>query len=152
MSPGDPSEWTLPRLAINRDGEWLHEGQEITHPGILANLRGNLRRDEGGYFVQAGPVRVPVEVADAPFVITRIEPDGQTLRLTLNDGTEEPLDPTTLRFTSGEVPYCRVRGGRFEARLSRAAAYQLGQLVEYDERTGRAVLRVGGTAHRLPRE
>lgn len=152
MSPTDPAQWELPRLTINRDGEWLHEGEEITHPGILANLRGNLRRDEAGYFVQAGPVRIPVEVADAPFVVTRIEADGQTLRLTLNDGTEEPLDPATLRLTSGEVPYCRVRGGRWEARLSRAAAYQLGQLIEYDERTGRAVLRVGGIAHRLPRE
>ena len=152
MSTADPSHWKLPRLTINRDGEWLHEGEEITHPGILASLRGNLRRDEAGYFVEAGPVRIPVDVADAPFVATRIEPDGQTLRLTLNDGTEESLDPATLRFTSGEVPYCRVKGGRFEARLSRAAAYQLGQLVEYDERTGRAVLRVGGTAHHLPRE
>jgi len=152
MSPIDPAQWELPRLTINREGEWLHEGEEITHPGILANLRGSLRRDEAGYFIQAGPVRIPVEVADAPFVVTRIEPDGQTLRLTLNDGTEEPLDPATLRLTSGEVPYCRVRGGRFEARLSRAAAYQLGQLVEYDEQTGRAVLHVGGTAHRLPRE
>ncbi len=152
MSPGDPSEWTFPRLAINRDGEWLHEGQEITHPGILANLRGNLRRDEGGYFVQAGPVRVPVEVADTPFVVTRVEPDGQTLRLTLNDGTQEPLDPATLRFTAGEVPYCRVKGGRWEARLSRAAAWELGQLVEYDEATGQALLRMGGTVHILSRE
>lgn len=152
MTTTDPSQWELPRLTINREGEWLHEGEEITHPGILANLRGNLRRDEAGYFVQTGPIRIPVEVADTPFLVTRVEPHGQTLRLTLNDGTEEPLDPATLRFTSGEVPYCRVRGGRFEARLSRAAAYQLGQLVEYDERTGRAVLRVGGTAHRLSRE
>ncbi len=152
MSEIEPSQWKLPRLTINRDGEWLHEGEEITHPGILANLRGNLRRDEGGYFVQTGPLRIPVEVADTPFVVTRVEPDGETLRLTLNDGTQEPLDPATLRLAVGEVPYCRVKGGHWEARLSRAAAWELGQLVEYDERTGRAVLRVGGTAHRLPRE
>ena len=152
MSPTDPAQWELPRLTINRDGEWLHEGEEITHPGILANLRGNLRRDESGYFVQAGPVRIPVEVVDTPFLVTRVEPHGQTLRLTLNDETQETLDPATLRFTSGEVPYCRVKSGRFDARLSRAAAWELGQLVEYDERTGEAILRVGGTAHLLPRE
>jgi hypothetical protein len=151
MSASDPSQWELPRLTIDRDGEWLHEGEEITHPGILANLRGNLRRDESGYFVQAGPLRIPVEVADAPFLVTRVEPHGQTLRLTLNDGTQEPLDPATLRFTSGEVPYCCVKGGRFDARLSRAAAYQFGRLVEYDEQTGEATLHLGGAAHRLDR-
>ena len=152
MSANDPSEWSLPGLAINRDGEWLHEGEEITHPGILANLRGNLRRDEGGYFVQAGPARIPVEVADTPFLVTRVEPDGQTLRLTLNDGTQEPLDPVTLRLAAGEVPYCRVKGGHWEARLSRAAAWELGQLVLYDERTGEATLRLGGATHHLHRE
>ena len=152
MSAGDPSEWKLPRLTINRDGEWLHEGQEITHPGILANLQANLRRDEGGYFVQTGPVRIPVEVADTPFVVIRAEPDGQTLRLTLNDGTQEALDPATLRFTAAEVPYCRIKGGRWEARLSRAAAWELGQLVEYDERTGEATLRLGSATHRLRRQ
>jgi hypothetical protein len=152
MSPIDPSQWKLPRLSINREGEWLHEGEEITHPGILANLRSNLRHDKAGYFVQTGPVRIPVEVADTPFVVTRVEPEGHTLRLTLNDGTQEPLNPTTLRFAPGEIPYCRVKAGQWEARLSRAAAYQLAQLLEYDEGTDEAILRVGGAAHRLRRE
>ncbi len=152
MSANEPAEWKLPHLTINRDGEWLHEGEEITHPGILANLRGDLRRDEVGFFVQAGPVRIPVEVADTPFVVTRVEPDGETLRLTLNDGTQEPLDPATLRLTAGEVPYCRIKSGRWEARLSRPAAWELGQLVEYNERTGEATLRLGSATHRLHRQ
>ncbi len=152
MSTPDPAKWTLPRIQVNRDGEWLHEGEEITHAGILENLRRSLRRDDAGYFIQAGPVRIVVEVADAPFIAIRIEAEGQAFRLTLNDGTQEVLDPTTLRFGPGEVPYCRIKGGQFEARLSRAAAYQLGQILEYDERTGRTILRAGGHAHRLDRE
>lgn len=151
MSSTDPSQWKLPRLSINREGEWLHEGEEITHPGILANLWGSLRLDEAGYFIQTGPVRIPVEVADTPYVVIRVEPEGHVLRLTLNDGTQDLLDPTTLRFAPGEVPYCRVKGGRWEARLSRAAAYQLGRLIEYDERTGQITLRLGGTVHRVHR-
>lgn len=152
MGPTDPSRWKLPRLAINRDGEWLDDGEEITHQGILANLWDNLHRDAAGYFVQTGPVRIPVEVADTPYVVIRVEPEGQTLRLTLNDGTRELLDPATLRLAPGEVPYCRVKGGGWEARLSRAAAYQLGRLLEYDERTGRTLLRIGGTVHTIARE
>lgn len=151
MNRPDPSQRTLPRLAITREGEWLHEGVEITHAGVLANLQRNLRRDETGYFVQAGPVRVPVEVEDAPFMVVRVERDGSTVRLTINDGTQEILDPATLRLTAQDVPYCRIKGGEFEARLSRAAAYQLGQLVEHDEQTGQTVLRVGRTVHRLTR-
>ena len=152
MSTPEPAKWTLPRLTVNREGEWLHEGQEITHPGILANLMRNLRRDAAGYFIQAGPVRVPVEVADVPFVVVRVEPHGTALRLTINDGIQEALDPSTLRLTAAGIPYCRIKGGQFEARLSRAAAYQLGQLIDYDEATGAAVLKVGGTTHRLTRE
>ena len=152
MSTPDPSKWTLPRLTVNPEGEWLHEGQEITHPGILANFMRNLRRDDTGYFIQAGPVRIPVEVADAPFVVVRVETDGPTLRLTVNDGTQETLDPATLRLTAAGIPYCRIKGGQFEARLSRAAAYQLGGLIEYDEGTGAAILKVGGQAHRVSRE
>ena len=152
MGPTDPSRWKLPRLAINRDGEWLDDGEEITHPGILANLWGTLRRDATGYFVQTGPVRIPVEVADTPYVVTRVEPEGQTLRLTLNDGTQELLEPATLRFTPDEIPYCSVKEGRWEARLSRAAAWLLGRLVEYDEQSGRAILRLGGQTHLLHRK
>ena len=152
MSTADPSEGMLPRLTVTREGEWLHEGQEITHPGILANLMRNLRRDDSGYFVQAGPVRVPVEVADVPFVVVRVERAGSAIRLTINDETQETLDPATLRLTAAGIPYCRIKGGQFEARLSRAAAYQLGRLIEYDEKTGQAILRLGGTAHRVSRE
>jgi len=152
MSTSDPAEWALPRLTVNREGEWLHEGQEITHPGILANLMGNLRRDAAGYFIQAGPLRVPVDVADVPFVVVRVEAVGSVLRLTVNDGTEEPLAPATLWLAAAGIPYCRIKGGQFEARLSRAAAYQLGQLIDYDDATGAAVLKVGGTAHHVRRE
>jgi hypothetical protein len=152
MSAADPSKWTLPRLTVNQEGEWLHEGQEITHPGILADLMGNLRQDAAGYFIQAGSVRVPVEVADVPFVVVRVEAVGSVLRLTVNDGTEEPLDPATLRLTAAGIPYCRIKGGQFDARLSRAAAYQLGQLIDYDDATGTAVLKVGGTTHHVRRE
>ena len=63
---GIPAGWKLPRLRITRDGEWLHEGEEVTHPGILANLRENLKVDADGHYLVAGPARVPVELEDAP--------------------------------------------------------------------------------------
>jgi len=119
-----PAEWKLPKLRIDVDGEWFDDDVQITHPGILANLRGNLRRDADGHFIQTR-VRIPVEVADAPFVVTRVQRRGATLHLWLNDGTEEDVNAADVRIGQRDVPYTPVKGGAFEARLSRAAAYQL---------------------------
>ncbi len=142
MSVPDPA-WTLPKLRVNRDGEWFDDDVEITHAGILANLRGNLRRDAQGYFIQTR-VRIPVEVEDVPWMVTRVERRGEKLRVVLNDGTSEDVEATTLRLGAADVPYCAVKGGTFEARLSRAATFQLLALAEYDEGTGRGTLRLGG--------
>ena len=135
-------EWTLPALRIDVDGDWYDGDVEVTHAGVLANLRSGLRRDGEGFFIQAR-VRIPVEVADAPFVVTRIERRGDRLHAHLNDGAEEDVDAATLRIGPGEVPYCAVKAGAFEARLSRAAAFQLLGLAEYDAATGRGTLRLG---------
>ena len=152
VPPADalPPGWTLPRLRVDPDGDWWDGDVQITHHGVLANLQGNLRRDAGGYFIQTR-VRIPVEVMDAPFVVTRIERRGDTLHAWLNDDSEEDVDPGTLRLGRGDVPYCTVKGGAFEARLSRAATYQLLALAEYDETSGRGALRLGGREYALAR-
>ncbi len=152
IPPADtpPSGWTLPKLRIDPDGDWWDDDVQITHHGVLANLQGNLRRDADGYFIQTR-VRIPVEVMDAPFVVTRLERRGETLHAWLNDGGEQDVDPATLRLGAGDVPYCAVKDGAFEARLSRAAAYQLLALADYDERSGRGTLRLGGREYALAR-
>lgn len=148
MAASAPPEWTLPRLRIDRDGDWYDDGVQITHAGILANLRATLRRDADGYFIQTR-VRIPVEVEDVPWVITRIEHRDGSLRAHVNDGTEETIDPASLRLGAGNVPYAAVKRGAFEARLGRAAAFQLLALIHYDEATERVTLRVGGREHTL---
>ncbi len=61
-----PSEWTLPKLRIDVDGDVVRRRRARSRtPGILANLRGNLRRDGDGHFIQTR-VRIPVEVATCP--------------------------------------------------------------------------------------
>jgi hypothetical protein len=137
-----PAGWSLPKLRVDRDGDWFDDGVEVTHPGILANLRSGLRRDADGYFIQTR-FRIPVEVDDVPWVITRVEARGERLHVVLNDGTREDVDPAGLSLR-GRVPYCPVKHGAFEARLSRAATFQLLALAEYDESSERGVLRLGG--------
>jgi hypothetical protein len=143
-----PSQWTLPRLRVDVDGEWYESDGRVTHPGVLKYLRRHLRRDADGYFIPAG-VRVPVEVDDVPWVVVRIERVDERLRGTLNDGTEGDVDPGTLRIGPRDVPYCTVDGGRFEARLSRSATYQLLTMVEPVSDDGIEVLALGGRTYPL---
>src|SRR5262245_12044895 len=150
MAAADPSTWTLPRLRIDRDGAWFHDDEEVTHEGMLAGLRSALARDAEGYFLQIGQVRVPVEVADAPFVVLRVVGEGDQRVGTLSELTRDVLAPDTLRFDADGVPHCRIKDGRFEARWSRAATYQLLQLVEFDEPDPTAILLVGTRRFPLP--
>ncbi|HZP38250.1 MAG TPA: hypothetical protein VFE48_17325 [Methylomirabilota bacterium] len=148
--PPDPSTWKLPRLRIARDGTWFHDDAEVTHEGIIANLRENLAVDEQGHYLRIGPVRVPVEVEDTPFVIVRVEREGDRLVVTRNDLGREPLAIETLTIDEQGVPRCRVKDGRFTARLDRAATYQLLQHVEPAEGSRAAALVVGGRRYQVP--
>jgi hypothetical protein len=145
-----PPGFKLPDLRVDPDGEWWDEGVQVTHPGILANLRSNLKKDADGYFIQTR-VRIPVRVDDVPWVVTRLESRGERLHALLNDATEETVDPATIRLGRGDVPYCAVKAGAFEARFSRAATFQLLALAHYDEASGRGALRVGGREYPLAR-
>ena len=145
-----PPEWKVPKLRIDVNGDWFDDDVEVTHPGVLANLRANLRRDAQGYFIQTR-VRIPVDVADAPLVVVRFERSDGGFVAFLNDGTQERIEPPALRIGPRDIPYCAVRNGTFEARFSRAAAYQLLGMAEYDERTGRGVLRHGARGYELRR-
>lgn len=140
----------LPRLRVDADGEWYDDDVQVTHHGVLASLRAGLRRDAGGYFIQTR-VRIPVEVDDVPWVVRRLWREGDALHVMVNDGTTEVIDPAALRIGAGGVPYCWIKGGAFEARLDRAAAFQLLGLADYDEATGRGVLVVGGRDYELTR-
>ena len=146
-----PAEWTVPALRIDVDGDWFDAGVRITHAGVLANLRENLRRDAEGYFIQT-LVRIPVEVDDVPWVVTRIEPCGVDLCVQINDGSTETIDAGSIRLGRGNAPYCAVKGGAFEARFDRAAAFQLLSLAEYDEATGRGALHVRGREYILAQD
>lgn len=141
---------------IDRDGTWLHQGREVTHPGVLANLFANLVRDEAGHFLQVGPRRIPIQVDETPFVVVRLElPEirgdkVEPVTLVLSDGSREPLDPRSLWIGPGNVPYCRVKGGAFEARISLQAWLQLAERLEEDE-VGEPVLVLGRERVRIPR-
>src|SRR5205807_1954925 len=48
VSAPTPAEWPPPRLRLDVNGDWFDGDEQITHPGLLANLRANLRREQSG--------------------------------------------------------------------------------------------------------
>src|SRR6058998_154425 len=145
-----------PRRQIN--GRCRSSGSTRTATGSTTRWRSRTRGSSPTCARASGATRratssrrawIPVEVADAPFVVIRFERSDDGFRVVLNDGTQERVEPATLRIGLGDIPYCAVKGGTFEARFSRAAAYQLLGMAEYDERTGRGVLRHGARGYEL---
>lgn len=134
-------------VCIDRRGRFMHEGQEVTHPGLRAALWRWLDRDaDGRYVLRLDADRfVWLEVDDVPFVIHSLRWEGERAVALLSDGSEEALDLAGLRFGAAEAIYARVRGGRFEARLSAAAWAALGERIDLDD--GVAVVVSDGRRH-----
>ena len=69
----------------------------------------------------------------APYAVLAVAeaPRGLAPRLFLSDGTEEPLDPATLRLGDDGVLRCVVKGDR-EAQFTRAGQQALGARLDED--------------------
>jgi hypothetical protein len=119
-------------IRIDREGQFIHEGEPVRHEGLRQALFRWLDRldddpDKGEavrYILRLDERRFAyIDVDDTPLVVRalRLTNDG-AVALQLSDGAEERLDPTTLTIDDEGVLRCWVRGGRIEARLATSAA------------------------------
>lgn len=129
-------------IFIDENGDWYHRGIRIFRPEILELLYEKLELlSTGEYVLRTDGEVCPVRVADTPFVVYRVDLDkaGQgeeRLALSIrNIDRVEFLDPGTLRIGEDNVLYCRICDGRFPARFSRPAYYQLAGFIQ-EEREG----------------
>lgn len=132
-------------LSIDLEGRLCHLGQPITHARTLEVLWGSLARQaDGRYLVRVGRESGYVHLADAPYGVRGVTPDGERLLVHLGDGSIEPLDPSTLTVDGEGVLHCRVKGGH-RARFGRSAQVELGLVLEEDPPgAGRFALHLGG--------
>ena len=118
-------------IRIDREGQFIHEGEPVRHEGLrqalfrwLDRLDDPEQRDDARYILRLDERRFAyIDVDDTPLVVRalRLTRDGG-VALQLSDGAEERLDPTTLTIDAEGVLRCWVRGGRIEARLATSAA------------------------------
>ena len=115
------------RIRFGKDGRWYCDGEPIANRAICRlYARAMTVGLDGRARLALGEDRAEVEIEDTPWVVTGIDGDpARGFTVVLNDETREPLDPTTLRVSAQHVPYCRVKDGRYEARLLRNAYYAL---------------------------
>lgn len=136
---GDVAEIGLPRrwhtredsgLVLDRELNWLHDGERITHPKIIeAFNQGLVPTEDGRFQLRIGNDWAYVTVEGAAYRVNAIDTDDTQVYLRLSDRTGEALDPATLGLGADGVLTARVKDGRAEARFSRDAQFALGQLV-----------------------
>lgn len=148
-TPEQPTAEQIARLRqsgirLDDQGRFLHEGQEVTHAGLRAALWRWLDQEPDGRFVLRLDARrfVYLDVDDAPQVVRSLRWQGEAAIALLGDGSEEALEVATLRVVPGRGAYCRVKAGRFTARLLPAAWSALAERIA--DEGGEAVLRAGG--------
>jgi uncharacterized protein len=138
-------------IKIDKEGAWFYNGRPIINTTIFTLFNKQLEEDgRGGYRLTIDGECFPLEVEDTPYVVSSLRESVEAgLVARLNDGTDETFALETLRIDSADIPYCRVKSGRFPARLLRAAWNALAPLVAHEEESGRYYLRLGARKHYL---
>lgn len=117
-------------LTLDRELNWIHDGERITHPKIIeAFNQGLVPTEDGRFQLRIGNDWAWVTVEEAAYRVNAIDTDEARVYLRLSDRTGEALDPSTLRLGEDGVLTARVKGGRAGARFSRDAQFALGQIL-----------------------
>ncbi len=122
-------------MEIRKDGSWWHEGTQFSRQKLVDLFSTILRKDDDGSTYLVTPYeKVIVHVEDAHFVGVRVDVaqsgGTQVIVVTTNLGEsvelgeDHPLRVETDPETNEPAPYVLIRG-RLEAKLSRAAFYEL---------------------------
>jgi hypothetical protein len=141
-------------LVLHRDGRFTHEGAPIRNRRLRRAFERSVRflPSEGAYVVQVGRFRAWLDVEEAGFFVRSVDLAGGTLAL--SDGTREPLDASSLRWSERDPDtlLCSVKRaltpGGLPARFERSAQAEL--LLAVEETPEGLVLALGGKLPRLP--
>lgn len=145
-------------IRLDGEGRFFHDGAPVEHPNLAAALHTWIARhpDDGRFILTNGYDWTYFAVDDVPFFVRSVRDEGGDAVLVLSDGTEEPLDPRTIRLGADGALYVTVkqgdakRGGPFEAKMTRFAQTQLGPFLSEQDGdvvvgTRRGSARLSGT-------
>src|SRR5512142_2801030 len=141
MKPGDhPEFFRFPAhegrsrastIRPDADGRFHLAGEPVEHPKLAAGMHRWISRhpDDGRYILTNGYDWTYFIVDDVPYFVRSLRDEDGDAILVLSDGTEEPLDPSTVRPGKHGDLYLKVKpgapGGTYDAKLTRFAQTQL---------------------------
>lgn len=145
-------------LRIDAEGRFFHDEIAVEHAKLGEALHTWIGKhpDDGRFILTNGYDWTYFAVDDVPFFVRSIRKEGDDAILVLSDGTEEPLEPSTVRPGARGDLYLTVkrehadasRRGPFPAKLSRYAQTQLEPFLSEDG--GAVVLSTARGSVRLP--
>jgi len=147
MPEGWEGKYPPCQIQVDAEGELSHNGAPLVHPKVLAEVFAAVALEDGRYILRMDGKTCELEVADTFFTVRRVADTEQGLELVLNDGSRELLAPDGVWLGDNQMFYCTVKDGRFPARFSRPAYYQLAQWVEPQDQGYALVTQQG--RHRL---
>lgn len=121
-------------LRLDAEGRFLHDDVPVEHPKLAAALHTWIARhpDDGRFILTNGYDWTYFTVEDVPFFVRSIRKEGDDAIVVLSDGTEEPLDPATVRLGPRNDVYLKVKRSAFDAKLTRFAQTQLAPFLAED--------------------
>ncbi len=130
--PAPPGRSRESTIRLERSGRFIHDGTPVEHPGMARAFASWIARhpDDGRFILSNGYDWTYFEVEDVPFFVDGVKSVDASPWLVLFDGSEEPLDPRTVRESPEGVLYARVKHGAFEARFGRTARLELAPWLE----------------------
>ncbi|CAM3645119.1 hypothetical protein GCM10016272_25480 [Psychrobacter glaciei] len=159
-------------LVIKANGEWWHEGGQMTRESLVSLFATILWKEENNgvaeYFLKTPVQKLRIQVEDAPLLINDVgivdEANNSWLEFTTTTGDVVRLDdehPITLRAYSLDCttddqsdvqvrPYMPVRNG-LTALIGRNVFYHLTEIGELTEQRGETILTLqsGGRSYEL---
>lgn len=144
-------------LVLDKEGRFLHDGALVEHPKLRDALHTWIARHplDGRWILQNGYDWTYFLVEDVPYFVVSLRAEKDDAILRLSDGSEEPLDPTTLRMSSRDELYLRVKAagppGPYDAKFTRFAQTQLAPFLHEGEHGEVRVVTARG-ARVVPRE
>lgn len=111
---------------LDGEGRFVHDGAPVEHAGMARAFASWIARhpDDGRFILTNGYDWTYFTVEDVPFFVEAVKDVEGAPWLVLSDGSDEPLEPATLRSGPSGALYLRVKNGAFDARFQRFA--QLG--------------------------
>ena len=129
----------IPAMSVVMDAAITELQRGFLDPAQIASSRMIMGLDR-----QLVADRTYFVVEDVPYFVRSVRADDGDAILVLSDGTEEPLDPSTITANARGELYMKVKtsakGGPFDAKMTRFAQGQLGPFLEPDGASGGVAL------------